>query len=205
MQESQTSTITATNTRKLLSKEIKQLKQCSRCSCLMISGLSYAKNKCSETAAKTTNSVKDILINHLEIDPDKLNMELNKVHRLPLNSVKSKTQCGKTVLNVICCFKSHSIRDKLYEKWKMIYEKSKQTMNSLTKKWSTLQGKAQTHINSISRVKFCFSNPNGNLKVKFDDNKNTSFDSIQFLCQSIEEKLRNNGIYEKLYSLEDSN
>ena len=131
MQESQNSTITATNTSKLFSKEIKQLKQYSRCSCLMISGLSYAKNKCSKTAVKTTNSVTDILINHLEIDPDELNMELDKVHRLPLNSVKSKTQCGKTVLNVICCFKSHSIGEKLYpnERW------SKKRVN---KPWTAL-------------------------------------------------------------------
>ena len=87
----------------------------------------------------------------------------------------------------------------------MIYKKSKQTMNSLAKKWSTLLEKAQTHINSISSVKFHFSDPNGNLKVKFDDNKSTSFGSIQSLSQSIEEKLGNNGIYENLYSLEDSN
>ena len=101
----------------------------------MISGLSFAKNKSSKTTAKTTNFVKDILINQLEIDPDKFNMELDKVHKLPLNSTK-KTQHRETVLNVICCFKTHSFREKLYAKRKMIYKKSKQTMNfhvSLTK------------------------------------------------------------------------
>ena len=115
MQESQSSTIIATNTSKLLSKEIEQLKQYSRHSCLMISGLSFAKNKSSKTTAKTTNSVKDILINQLEIDPDKFNMELDKVHKLPLSSTK-KTQHRETVLNVICCFKTHSFREKLYAK-----------------------------------------------------------------------------------------
>ena len=76
---------------------------------------------------------------------------------------------------------------------------------SLTKEQSTLLEKSQIHINGIGGVKSCFSDPNGNLKVKFGDNKNTSFDSIQSFSQSIEEKLGNNGIYENLYSLEDSN
>ena len=135
-------------------------------------------------------------------------MEFDKIHRLPLNSTKSKTQYRKTVPNIICRFKSHSFRGKLYAKQKMIYEKSKQTMNfhvSLTKEQSTLLEKSQIHINDICGVKFCFSDPNGNLKVNFDDNKNTSFDSIQSFSQSIEEKLGNNGIYENLYSLGDSN
>ena len=43
------------------------------------------------------------------------------------------------------------------------------------------------------------------VKVKFDGNKNISFDSIQLLFQSIEEKLGNDGIYENLYNVEDSN
>ena len=135
-------------------------------------------------------------------------MEFDKIHRLPLNSTKRKTQYRKTVPNVICHFKSHGFKGKLYAKRKMIYEKSKQTMNfhvSLTKEQSTLLEKSQIHINGIGGVKFCFSDPNGNLKVKFGDNKNTSFDSIQSFSQSIEEKLGNNGIYENLYSLEDSN
>ena len=89
----------------------------------------------------------------------------------------------------------------------MIYEKSKQAMNfhvSRTKERPTLLEKAQTHINRIRAVKFCFADPNGNLKVKFDDSKNISFDSIQ-LSQSIEKKLGNDGIYENLYNPEDSN
>ena len=89
----------------------------------------------------------------------------------------------------------------------MIYEKSKQAMNfhvSRTKERLTLLEKAQTHINRIRAVKFRFADPNGNLKVKFDDSKNISFDSIQ-LSQSIEKKLGNDGIYENLYNLEDSN
>ena len=81
----------------------------------------------------------------------------------------------------------------------MIYKKSKQTMNfrvSLSKEQSTLLEK--THINNIGGLKFHFSDANCNLKVKFDNNKNISFDSIQSLPLSIEEKLGNDGIYEHL-------
>ena len=51
----------------------------------MISGIIFQKNNSSKMAAKTTNFVKDMLINELKIDCDKLNMELDKVYRLSLN------------------------------------------------------------------------------------------------------------------------
>ena len=50
------------------------------------------KNKSFKTAAETSNSVKDILINQLQKDPDELNIELDKVHILPLSFSKSKAQ-----------------------------------------------------------------------------------------------------------------
>ena len=50
---------------------------------------------------------------------------------------------------------------------------------SLSKEQSTLLEK--THINNIGGLKFHFSDANCNLKVKFDNNKNISFDSIQSL------------------------
>ena len=132
-------------------------------------------------------------------------MEFDKVHRLLLNS--TKTQHRKAVPNVICRFKSHSFRGKLYAKRKMIYERSKQIMNfhvSLTKNRSTLLEKTRTRINIVRGVKFCSADPNGILKVKFDDNKSISFDSIQSLSRSVEEKLGNDGIFENLYNLEDN-
>ena len=52
---------------------------------VMISGIISQKNNSSKMAAKTTNFVKDMLINELKIDCDKLNMELDKVYRLSLN------------------------------------------------------------------------------------------------------------------------
>ena len=72
----------------LASKETERLKQYSKCSCLVIFGLRFPKDQSSETTVEITNSVKDILINQLQIDPDELNMELDKVHRLRLSSTK---------------------------------------------------------------------------------------------------------------------
>ena len=127
MRESLSSAIIATNTSELLSKEIEQLKEYSRRSCLMSFGISFPKNNSSATAAATSNSVKDFLINQLQIDPEELNIKPDKVHKLPLTS--AKTQYKKTVLNVICCFKSHCFREKLHVNQKMIYKRSKQTTN----------------------------------------------------------------------------
>lgn len=90
-------------------------------------------------------------------DHDELNIVVHKVHRLPLNS--TKTQYRKAVPNVIFCLKSHSFREKLHAKRKMIYERSEETMNfhvSLTKEQSALLEKAQIHINGIGGVRFCF-------------------------------------------------
>ena len=56
----------------------------------MISDISFRSNTSSKTAAETTNSAKDILINQLQIDGDELIIELDKVHRLPLNSTKTQ-------------------------------------------------------------------------------------------------------------------
>ena len=83
MEESQSTAIIAINTSEPRNKEIKRLNQYSRCSFLMVSGLSFQKNKSLETTAETTNSVKDILANQLQIDPDELNMKFGKAHRFP--------------------------------------------------------------------------------------------------------------------------
>ena len=147
MRESLSSAIIATNTSELLSKEIEQLKEYSRRSCLMSFGISFPKNNSSATAAATSNSVKDFLINQLQIDPEELNIKPDKVRKLPLTS--AKTQYKKTVPNVICCFKSHCFREKLHVNQKMIYKRSKQTTNfhaSLTNEQSTRVEKTQTYI-----------------------------------------------------------
>ena len=58
----------------------------------MISSISFRSNKSSKTAAETTNSAKDILINQLQIDRDELITEPDKVFRLPLNSTKTQNK-----------------------------------------------------------------------------------------------------------------
>ena len=60
---------------------------------------------------------------------------------------------------------------------------------SLTKHRSDLPEKAQNHIRNLQGIRFCFTDPNGNLKVKFYDNKNINFDSLESLGNVIERKL----------------
>ena len=63
--------------------------------------------------------------------------------------------------------------------------------------------KAQNHIRNLQGIKFCFADPNGNLKVKFKDNRNIKFDSLESLGNVIERKLGigelSNRSIEKMY------
>ena len=63
--------------------------------------------------------------------------------------------------------------------------------------------KAQNHIQNLQGIKFCFADLNGNLKVKFNDNKNMNFDSLESLGNVIERKLGieelSNRSIEKMY------
>ena len=134
MQDSQMSTIIPSNISELLSKKNGMTQALFQKFMLNDFWFQFYKDKSSETTAGTTNSVKDILINQMQVYLDELNLELDKIHRLSLNSIKAHHK--KTVPNVICCFKNHSFKEKLYAKRKMIFEKIKQSMNfhvSLTK------------------------------------------------------------------------
>ena len=68
---------------------------------------------------------------------------------------------------------------------------------------SNLLEKAQKHIQNLQGTKFCFADPNYNLKVKFNGNKNINFDSLESLGNIIERKLGigelSNRSIEKLY------
>ena len=67
-------------TSELLAREVNCLKQCSRRSCLVISGVKLPEGKNKETAAETTENVKELLTNSLHIYPTELNNEIDKIH-----------------------------------------------------------------------------------------------------------------------------
>ena len=67
-------------TSELLVREIDHLKQYSRRSYLVISGVKLPEGKNKETAAETTEKVKELLTDSLHIDPTELSNEIDKVH-----------------------------------------------------------------------------------------------------------------------------
>ena len=73
-------------TSELHAREVDRLKQYSRRSCLVISGVKLPESKNKETAAETTEKVKERLTDSLHIDPPELNNKIDKVHRLPLTN-----------------------------------------------------------------------------------------------------------------------
>ena len=135
--------------------------------------------------------MKELLTDSLNINPTELNNETDKVHRLPLTNKQKQTDKTSTP-NITCKFKTHSYREKLFSKRNELHNNSNKKIKlhvSLTKHRSDLLEKAQNHIRNLQAIKFCFADPNGNLKVKFNDNKNMNFDSLESLRKVIERKL----------------
>ena len=176
----------------------------------MISGVKLPEGKSKETAAETVEKVKELLSESLHIDPTELNNEIDKVHRLPLTNKQKPTEKTSTP-NIICKLKTHSYREKLFSKKNELYNNSNKKIKfhvSLTELKLDLLEKAQNHIRNLQGIKFCFADPNGNLKVKFNDNKNMNFDSLESLGNLIERKLcigeLSNRSIEKMYHQYDT-
>ena len=51
--------------------------------------------------------------------------------------------------------------------------------------------------NANRKVKFCFADSHGNLKIKFSDNKNVSYDTLQLFLEALDKKLHNKEIGEQ--------
>ena len=179
-------------TSELLAREINRFKQYSRRSCLVISCVKLPEDKKKETAAETTEKVKELLPDSLHIDPTEPNNEIDKVHRLPLTNKQKQTEKTSSTPNIICKFKTHSYREKLFSKKNELYNNKNKKIKfhvSLTKHRLDLFEKAQNLIQNLQGIKFYFADPNGNLKVKFNDNKNMNFDSLESQWNVIERKL----------------
>ena len=208
--EWQSDALLSKRTSELLAREVDRLKQYSRRSYLVISGVKLPEGKSKETAAETVEKVKELLSESLHIDPTELNNEIDKVHRLPLTNKQKPTEKTSTP-NIICKLKTHSYREKLFSKKNELYNNSNKKIKfhvSLTELKLDLLEKAQNHIRNLQGIKFCFADPNGNLKVKFNDNKNMNFDSLESLGNLIERKLcigeLSNRSIEKMYHQYDT-
>ena len=137
-------------TSELLAREVDRLKQYSRQSCLVISGVKLPEGKNKETAAETTEKVKELLTDSLHIDPTEFNNEIDKVHRLPLTNKQKQTE--KTSTPNICKFKTHRYIEKNFSKRNDLHNNSNKKIKfhvSLTKHRSDLLEKAQNHIQNL--------------------------------------------------------
>ena len=175
-------------------------------SCLVISSVKLPEGKNKETAAETTEKMKKFLTDSPHIDPTELNNEIDKVHRLPLTNKQKQIEKTSSTPNIMCKFKTHSYREKLFSEKNELYNNSNKKIKfhvSLTKHRLDLLEKAQNHIQNLQGIKFCFADPSGNLKVKFNNNKKMNFDYIESLGNIIERKLvigeLSNQSIEKMY------
>ena len=90
--EWQSDALLSKRTSELLVREVDCLKQYSRRSYLVISGVKLPEGKNKETAAETTEKVKELLTGSLHIDPTVLSNEIYKIHRLPLTNKQKQTE-----------------------------------------------------------------------------------------------------------------
>ena len=174
----------------MLKLEIDRLKKYSTRSCLVISGVELPRNKTSEKAEETETKVRELFLRELGVNEDDFDYELDKAHRLPINPTES-TRCNSPP-NIICKFQTHRFREQLYSLKKKIHRSTTCKINfhvSLTKHCLNLLKETNTYIKNDEGIKFCFPDSNGNLKVKFADNHNVSFDTFQSFLTVLERKL----------------
>ena len=134
--------------------------------------------------------VRELFSWELGINKDDFDYELDKARRLPINQTKS-TRCNSSP-NVICKFRTHRSREQLYSQKKKIHRSTNSKINfhvSLTKHCLNLLKETSNYIKNDECIKFCFPDSNGNLKVKFADNHNVSFDTFQSFLTVLERKL----------------
>ena len=134
---------------------------------------SFQKTKKKEN----TDRVKEFLIGSLHIDPTELNNEIDKVHRLPLTNKQKQSEKTWSTPSI----KFYSYREKRFSKRNELYNNSNKKItfhDRLRKHRLDLPEKAQNRNRNLLGIKFFFADPNSNLKIEFNDNKNKNFDSL---------------------------
>ena len=147
-----------------------------------------------KSAEETETKVLELFSRELGINENDFDYELDKAHRLPINPTKSTRRNSPP--NIICKFRTHRFREKLYSQKKKIHRSTNRKINfhvSLTKHRLNLLKETNNYIKNDERIKFCFPDSNGNLKVKFADNHNVSFDTFQSFLTVSERKLGSDG------------
>ena len=111
IRETQSQNLITTNTSDLLKLELEKLKQYSRRSCLVIPGVELPRNKTSEKAEETETKVWELFSCELGVNEYDFDYELDKAHRLPINSTESTRR--NSPRNIICKFRTHHFIEQL--------------------------------------------------------------------------------------------
>ena len=168
--------------------------------------LSGPPSKATESFQETEEKFRRIIETNLDLNRECFHYELNKMYRLiPNKSYQTKKTASKP-LNIICKFRTHHFREYLFSKTKDVLNITDKKVNfrvSLIKYRSDLLHVTNTYVsnNTNGKVKFCFADSLGNLKIKFFDNKNVSYNLLQsFLEALLDKKLGNREIEKQLFN-----
>ena len=150
------------NTSDKLSAEVDNLQQYSRRNCLIVSGILI---KHGESTADLKRSIEKIVLKDVGVSKEFFEYEFDKVHRI--GAADGDKQ------NVIVRFRSHQFPSELYYGRKKIKNKKIGLKLSLTKNRTALlrniTEKIEIDENYRDTVKFCYSDFNGNIKVRLHE------------------------------------
>ena len=149
----------ASHVNSILSKNVDELQQYSRRSCIIIDGIPSSQ----------ANDLPQILCENLNIPPPLMSSEVDKYH--PIGPIKEDgTQ------SVILKVRSHGFREKMYRARKNMANKKYKLRVSLTDRRIKLIESAKSTFKSqkVDNIEFVFADINGNVKVKFISRVNRS-------------------------------
>ena len=122
------------------------------------------------------------------------------MHRLPPNKKSSVKKKQYPSFRISYVNLEHTVSENIFSQKKNdILNITNEKVNfhvSLTKYRSDLLHETNTYVskNANGKVKFCFADSHGDLKSKFSDNKNVSYDSLQSFLEALDKKFGNREI-----------
>lgn len=184
--------IIATKVSTLLRKEIDDLQQYGRRSCMVIAGIPPANN---DQAEDTEEKVIITLASNFNIDENLLRNGIDKAHRL---GPKDENNKQATIVK----FKTHSMRSKIYRLRKTTRDKRIKLKVSLTKQRQGFLDVANKTVENSPSVEFAFADENGNIRVllkeKFKNKKTMAIQELDDLTSLIA-KLEGGETFVNLY------
>ena len=153
------------NVNTLLSTEIDDLQQYQRRHCIVIDGLRTSLN---ETRNQVTEKVEKVLAESLQFDPEEVNYQIDKCHRIGPIETKDGTE------STIVRFKTHSFRKTVYLERREC--KKKQNIKFPLTQWrrKTLTY-AYNNADSLPEIDFFYADIHGSLKFCLKNPINNKF------------------------------